>query len=141
MAYNPALGFPTYQPIQPVYLQQPQPVQQPAQPQMPQQSQQSNINWVQGEAGEKAFLVAPNTTVALWDSEDQIIYLKSADSMGRPSVKILDYTIRNQEEKKDISPEYVTKADFEAFEEKILKKLDQRSNYSPKRYKEDRNDG
>lgn len=138
MAYNN--GFPVT-PLQaypqPVYF--PQPIHQP----QPQQQNNSNINWVQGESGMKAHLVAPNTTVALWDSESQVIYLKSADAMGKPTVKILDYTIRDQETTKDISPEYVTKADFEAFEERILKKLDQRSNYpQQKRYnKEDRNDG
>lgn len=61
-----------------------------------QNSQQNNgIIWVQGEAGAKSYLVAPNTTVPLWDSESQVIYLKSADVSGMPSIKILDYTIRN----------------------------------------------
>lgn len=88
MAYNN--GFPaTYQPMyyQPQY--QPQIPQQPAQ-------QNNGIIWVQGEAGAKSYLVAPNTTVQLWDSESQCIYLKSADASGMPSMKILDYTIRNQ---------------------------------------------
>lgn len=88
MAYNN--GFPaTYQPM--YYPQQ-------FQPQMPQQpaQQNSSIIWVQGEAGAKSYLVAPNTTVQLWDSESQCIYLKSADASGMPSMKILDYTIRNQ---------------------------------------------
>lgn len=60
----------------------------------PVQQQQSSIIWVQGEAGAKSYLVAPNTTVALWDSENQTIYLKSADAAGMPSMKTLDYTIR-----------------------------------------------
>ena len=90
MAYNN--GFPIgYQPAQIYYPQQMQnqPVQQP---------QQSNgIIWVQGEAGAKSYLVAPNTTVQLWDSESQVIYLKSADASGMPSMKIIDYTIRGSE--------------------------------------------
>lgn len=88
MAYNN--GFPaTYQPM--YYPQQ-------FQPQIPQQPAQQNngIIWVQGEAGAKSYLVAPNTTVQLWDSESQTIFLKSADASGMPSMKILDYTIRNQ---------------------------------------------
>ena len=56
--------------------------------------QSTGIIWVQGEAGAKSFLVAPNTTVQLWDSEDQVIYLKSADASGMPSMRILDYTER-----------------------------------------------
>ena len=100
-------GFPaTYQPMYyPQY--QPQPMQyqpQPVQPQMPQQPSQpvqqtmpqpvsNSIIWVQGEAGAKSHLVAPNTTVPLWDSEAQRIFLKSADAAGMPSMKILNYTI------------------------------------------------
>lgn len=55
----------------------------------------NSIIWVQGEAGAKSYLVAPNTTVQLWDSESQTIYLKSADASGMPSIKTLDYTIRD----------------------------------------------
>ena len=63
---------------------------QPAQP-----AGQSGIIWVQGEAGAKSYLVAPNSTVQLWDSEAQVIYVKSADASGMPSMKILDYKIRD----------------------------------------------
>lgn len=95
MAYNngfpvsyPQYYMPQYQPQVPQIPQvQSQPVQQ--QPQM-----NSNLIWVQGEAGAKSYLVAPNTTVQLWDSERQTIYLKSADASGMPSIKTLDYTIR-----------------------------------------------
>lgn len=89
MAYNN--GFP----IGYNYIPQYQQMQQLAQPQM--QQQQSNLIWVQGEAGAKSYMVAPNTTVQLWDSEKQVIYLKSADASGMPSMKILDYTIRSSE--------------------------------------------
>ena len=79
MAYNyyPATYQPMYQ----------QPYQQT------QQQMNSNLIWVQGEAGAKSYLVAPNTTVPLWDSEAQKIYLKSADVSGMPSIKTLEYTI------------------------------------------------
>lgn len=59
--------------------------------------QSTGIIWVQGEAGAKSFLVAPNTTVQLWDSEDQVIYLKSADASGMPSMRVLDYKERAAE--------------------------------------------
>lgn len=97
MAYNN--GFPmNYPQYYPQYQQQ-MPVQQQQQ-QMPQAQQMqqpmnNSIIWVQGEAGAKSYLVAPNTTVQLWDSEAQTIYLKSADASGMPSIKTLDYTIRD----------------------------------------------
>lgn len=65
-------------------------IQQPSN----QLNQHNNIIWVCGEAGAKSYLVAPNTTVQLWDSEEQVIYLKSADASGMPTMKVLDYSIR-----------------------------------------------
>ena len=85
-------GFPaTYQNPYMQQYQYPQ-MQQPTPQPAPQTN--SNLIWVQGEAGAKSYLVAPNTTVQLWDSEKQCIYLKSADASGMPSMKVLDYTIR-----------------------------------------------
>lgn len=131
MAYNNA--FPaTYQPLN--YQQQPivQPqIQQPqiAQTQAPQTSQNSPMIWVQGETGAKSYLLAPNTTLPLWDSENQTIYLKSADASGMPSMKILDYTIRdstqtqapvmNEETPVQNTADFVTHDEFKKFERSI----------------------
>lgn len=86
--------------------------------QMQPQSQQNGIIWVQGEAAAKSYLIAPGSTVPLWDSEEKVIYLKSADASGMPSMKVLEYKIRGEEEAKP-APEYVTKADFDALAEKV----------------------
>lgn len=91
-------GFPaTYQPIYPQYQQ----------PIMQNQNQQNGVIWVQGEAGAKSYLVAPNSTVQLWDSESQTIYLKSADASGMPTMKVLDYTIRDQAKNPVSNPVFV----------------------------------
>ena len=71
------------------------------------------IIWVQGEAGAKSYLVAPNTTVQLWDSESQRIYLKSTDASGLPSMKILEYTVLDNVVKSNTDKiEYATKDDI-----------------------------
>ena len=120
MAYNN--GFPMNYGYQPI-VQTPQ-VQQPTQPTSP-------LIWVQGEAGAKSYLVAANNTVPLWDSENQTIYLKSADASGMPSMKILDYTIRESAQNmphkaalitEDI--EYATKDEMTALKQEILQKFD-----------------
>ncbi len=105
-------------------------VQQPQyQFQQPPQQNNGGIIWVQGEAGAKSFLVGPNSTVQLWDSERQTIYLKSADASGMPSLKVLDYTIRgntppqNAQERPEFES-FVTKEDLFNLEDKILKRLD-----------------
>lgn len=108
-----------------------QPIYQPYTPGYPnlqgaQSSQtQNSIIWVQGEAGAKSYLVAPNSTVQLWDSESQVIYLKSADASGMPSMKILDYTIRDSAQNGPVAApgaavdSYATKADIEALRGQI----------------------
>ena len=98
--------------------------------QIPQQPNNSGFIWVQGEAGAKSYLIAPNNTVPLWDSEAQTIYLKSADASGMPSMKILDYTVRDTSNIPPRTPlatpteEYVTKKEMESFKAEMLKKID-----------------
>lgn len=137
MAYNN--GFPVTYPQ--YYPQYQQPQMQVPQQQMQAQAPQPNIPqnnssmiWVQGEAGAKSYLVAPNTTVQLWDSENPIIYLKSADASGMPSMKILDYKIREQaqpqnapvvSEQAQPKIDYVTHDELKDFEEKITHKIEE----------------
>lgn len=114
MAFNNV--FPIgYQPAQVYYPQQYQ-----MQPTQMSGASQSGLIWVQGEAGAKSYFVAPNNTVQLWDSENQTIYLKSADASGMPSMKILDYKIRDLSpvnapvSPSVVEPSYATKADLQA---------------------------
>lgn len=130
MAYNN--GFPMNYPQYP--QQYPQQYQQPIPtPQQQMQQQPQNVGgliWVSGEAGAKAFLVAPNTTVQLWDSENPVIYLKSADASGMPSIKVIDYTIRNAQNDVKKTPldneqkEYATKDDMAALKAELMRKID-----------------
>ena len=119
MAYNGM--FPVNYPA----MQYPQMPMQAPQPQ--QQAQNNSITWVSGEAGAKAYLISPNTTMPLWDSESQTIYLKSADASGMPTMKILDYTIREQNNQHTSalmqSSDYVTHDELSAFEERITKMI------------------
>ena len=72
-------------------------VTQPSMPSQPMQAQQPNngLIWVQGESGAKSYLVAPNATVMLMDSEGERFYLKSADASGMPlPLRIFDYKER-----------------------------------------------
>lgn len=97
-------------------------------PQMPTPTNSSLI-WVQGEAGAKSYMVAPNNTLPLWDSEAQVIYLKSADSSGMPTMKVLDYTIREANNAprtplNDKEAEYVTHNELSALKAEITKMIE-----------------
>lgn len=109
MAYNN--GFPIGYPqmVMPQY-QQPMPAQQP---------QGNGVVWVQGEAAAKSYLLAPNTTLALWDSERQTIYLKSADAAGMPTMKTLDYTIRQATATLPAEGSWATKEDIDGLTQQI----------------------
>lgn len=83
--------------------------------------QNSGLIWIQGEAAAKSYLVAPGTTVALWDSESQSVYLKSADASGMPSMRILDYTIRDTAQTHQNAPrvDFATKDDINTIQAQI----------------------
>lgn len=110
------------QPQYPGYIQQtlyqPQPVQ--------------NLIWIKGEEEAKRYSIAPGSTVPLWDSEEQIIYLKSADMSGMTTIKVIDYTVREPKEHAEIDANnYVTKEDFKSFVDSLNEKLDKLSYQKP----------
>lgn len=92
---------------------------------MPQNPPTSDMIWIMGEAGAKAYPVAPGNTVTLWDRDAQVIYIKSADSTGLPSMRVLEWTERsgqNSPEKHvcQCGKEFVKISDFEALREDFL---------------------
>lgn len=118
--------------------QQPMQNQVPMQPAPQMLQNQSPLNemiWVQGEAGAKAYLVAPNTTIVLWDTESPTIYVKSADPTGKPlNMRILDFKERGTNSEKaehqcTCGEKFVEKSSFEKLQEKyenlesIVKKI------------------
>lgn len=76
--YNPYVVNQPYTPVFPNY-------QRPGTPtytQLPQNTQ-NTFQWVQGRAAAEAYLVAPGNSVILMDSNEPVIYYKSADANGR----------------------------------------------------------
>lgn len=90
--------------------------------------------WVQGEAGAKSYLVAPNTTVLLMDSENSRFFLKSTDGAGMPSLRTFEYTEvpqnapqAQQNDKTNLDDKYVTREEYNRLQAQyaeILDKLD-----------------
>lgn len=59
-------------------------------------SQSNDMIWVLNENEASSYPVAPNGTVTLWDKNEPIIYIKSVNMQGVPSMRILDFTERVQ---------------------------------------------
>ena len=133
--YNPAFQQRSpYYPMQDNLAQlrsQQMPMQMPVQSQIQAQPQNNNgLIWVQGESGAKSFLVAPNTTVMLMDSEASVFYLKSADASGMPlPLRIFDYKERQNAPTSDfktptsdfsgLNDKFVTRKEFDELKASI----------------------
>lgn len=138
--YQPMQNYLTYQPAPyPDRLAQLQNQYQQAVnvPQMqPAQQVNQGLLWVSGEVGAKSYLVAPNSTVLLMDSDAQRFYLKSADNAGMPNLRIFEYTeVTNAPQNslqalntdlKELDGKYVTHEEYEGLKrqyESIMERL------------------
>jgi hypothetical protein len=86
----------------------------------------TGLNWVQGEAGAKSWLVNPGATVLLMDSENQRFYLKSADMNGVPAMRTFEYSeigvSKPQEAMQTVN--FVSVEEFNGFRDEVLKRLE-----------------
>lgn len=93
MAYNPYAY--SYNP----YYTQPAPDQltqlRQMQPTTPMAANTQSMLWVSGRSEADAYLVAPNSAVALWDATSPIVYLRQADATGKPSTVAYDLVERS----------------------------------------------
>lgn len=149
MAY-PNYTYPGYQPA-PYYpgpvpdqlaqlrqqqMQQPmiQPPVQPMQPTVQPSVQQSGgINWVGSKLEADNWPIAPGCAVALWDSNNPVIYLRQADSTGKPSTKVYDLVERmdgparqQAESQVDLSRYMTIEAAEEMIEQRVNEILSER---------------
>lgn len=93
------------------------PVQPQPFPMMPNQTQPQLVK-VSGLEGAKAYQMGPNSSVALFHESEDILYVKSTDGAGFPTIRTFRF------EPFDIPPEdpkkYVTAEEFEAFKKEVL---------------------
>ena len=145
MNYQPMQNYGNYQPMPQPYPdrltqlqnQYQQAVNVPQMQTVPQQQVNQGLLWVSGEVGAKSYLVAPNSTVLLMDSDAQRFYLKSADNAGMPNLRIFEYTeVTNVPQNapqalntdlKELDCKYVTREEYEGLKrqyESIMERLD-----------------
>lgn len=112
--YNYGLPAPNYQ--MPVNYQQQYPqVQQTVSNTPISNNRSSGIIWVQGEAGAKAYPVAPGNSVLLMDSESDVFYIKSTDISGIPApLRMFNYTeiVQTQPTQEEHTEQYIDTSQF-----------------------------
>ena len=90
------MAYPYYQPTYPQYGSYYPQTYQPQQMQNQTVTTQNSIIWVSGLAEAQAYPVAQNCAVALWEQTGKTIFLKSADSTGKPTLRIYDLVERTE---------------------------------------------
>ena len=87
----------------------------------------NDMIWVLSEVEAQSYPVAPNNSVTLWDKNNDTVYIKSVNMQGVPSMRVLDYTERNAENKTKAEKaheckcgdNFVAKADFAELEKRF----------------------
>ena len=92
-----------------------------SQPQQP-QTNYLPLTFISGIEGAKAFIVAPNQTVYLKDSDSNILYEKRADAQGRYSLTAYEMKPVNDTSKQQ--SQYATTSDLTALKSMLTEKID-----------------
>lgn len=98
------------------------------------QMHSTGIIWVQGEAGAKAYPVAPGNSVLLMDSETDCFFIKSTDASGVPSpLRTFTYqeVVPTQQKEPEVafdSSKYVTRDEFDELKRMIQERPGRREN-------------
>ena len=88
------------------------------------QGQIKSLTRVNGIEGAKAYQVMPRETVALFDGNEDIFYIKSADDGGFPTIKAYRFAEIDLTGTKPTN-EYVTKSEFEELRNEVKKYAEQ----------------
>lgn len=81
--------------------------------------QNTGIIWVNGVEGAKGYIIQPNSSVVLMDSEQDYFYLKTANDAGIASIRVFEFKEKQQNNIntniniEDQLKNYVSKEEFE----------------------------
>lgn len=83
------------------------------------QVQQNNLIRVTGIDGAKAYQMSPNSSVALFDSESDIMYVKTTDGAGFPTIRT--FRFEPIEDVPKVQDAYITRDEFDALKQEVEK--------------------
>lgn len=84
------------------------------------QEQPQNLIRVNGIDGAKAYQMNANSTVALFDSNEDIMYIKNTDGAGFPSIRMFKFEEVNEITKSEEKQDYISRKEFEEFKKEIM---------------------
>ena len=84
------------------------------------QIQTQNLIRVNGIEGAKAYQMSANSTVSLFDANEDIMYIKSTDGAGFPSIRTFSFTEVKEENKPTQQVDYISREEFEEFKKELM---------------------
>lgn len=85
-----------------------------------QQEQAQNLIRVNGIDGAKTYQMPANSTVALFDSNEDIMYIKTTDGAGFPSIRTFSFTEVKEQNKPIPQVDYISREEFEEFKKELM---------------------
>lgn len=79
-----------------------------------------NLIRVNGIDGAKAYQMPANSTVALFDANEDVMYIKTTDGAGFPSLRTFNFVEITQNEKSTGSQDYISRQEFEEFKKELM---------------------
>lgn len=110
MAYNPNLYMQNYQPS---WLYTPS-VTQPV----------NGLVSVTGIEGAKAYQLPPNSSMPLFDGNQDLMYVKTTDAAGYPTIKTFRFEPMEPIEAKAEAVDYVPRSEFDALVAEVRELID-----------------
>ena len=84
------------------------------------QEQTQNLIRVNGIDGAKTYQMPANSTVALFDCNEDIMYIKTTDGAGFPSIRTFAFTEVKEQNKPIPQVDYISREEFEEFKEELM---------------------
>ena len=84
------------------------------------QEQTQNLIRVNGIDGAKTYQMPANSTVALFDCNEDIMYIKTTDGAGFPSIRTFNFVEITQNEKSGGNQDYISRQEFEEFKKELM---------------------
>lgn len=85
----------------------------------PQQITQNLIR-VNGIEGAKAYQMSANSTVALFDTNEDLMYVKTTDGAGFPIIRTFSFTEIKEDTKATQNTDYISRQEFEDFKKELM---------------------
>lgn len=84
------------------------------------QEQIQNLIRVNGIDGAKTYQMPANSTVALFDCNEDIMYIKTTDGAGFPSIRTFAFTEVKEQNKHVQQIDYISREEFEEFKKELM---------------------